>query len=79
LREVLAEGMKPVLTGSVCGLAAASVGARMTASLLYGVGAFDVLSFLAAPGLLLLVALGACLVPARKATRVDPAIALHYE
>jgi putative ABC transport system permease protein len=52
---------------------------HITAALLYGIGIFDVPSFLGTAALLIVVALAACLVPARRASRVDPMVALRYE
>lgn len=78
-RLVLRQGMAPALLGVGIGLAAAAALSRFLSSLLYGVRPLDATTFLLVPGALLLVALGASLIPARRATRVDPAIALREE
>jgi ABC-type antimicrobial peptide transport system permease subunit len=78
-RMVLVQGMKPALVGIALGLAGAALASGALKSLLFGVGAADPITFMAVPVLLLLVVAVACLLPALRATRIDPTIALRAE
>jgi predicted permease len=79
LKLVVAHGMVPVSIGVSIGLAAAFALTRLAENLLFGVSATDPLTFILGALLLTLVALLACLVPARKATKVDPLVAIRCE
>ena len=79
LRLVLRDGMRLALIGLVAGLAASFALMRGLASLLYEVSATDPLTFVLVAVLLTVIALFACWIPARRATRVDPMIALRCE
>src|SRR5271156_2998632 len=79
LRLVLGQGARIAFFGVAIGLAAAAALARLLSSLLFSVSASDPVTFAAVAVLLATVALLACYVPARRALRVDPIIALRYE
>ena len=79
LRLVVGEGMALALLGSGVGLGGAVVLSRLMTKLLYGVAPTDPLTFIAVASLLILVALTATFIPARRATRVDPMVSLRCE
>ena len=79
LRLVLRQGMTLTFAGLVFGIAGALAVTRVMADMLYGVTATDTATFVSAGALLVVVAFLACYIPARRATKVDPLIALRYE
>ena len=79
LRLVMSESMMLVLLGIVVGLAAALAAGRLVTALLFGLAATDALSLVAATLVMLTVSSLAAYLPARRAARVDPLVALHYE
>jgi predicted permease len=79
LRLVVGQGGRLTVVGCAIGIVAALVAMRWVASLLYGVTAHDPLTFVGVVALLAIVSGAACYIPARRATRVDPMVALRYE
>ena len=77
VRLVVGQGMRPVVLGIVVGVALAGAASRLLASLVFGVGTRDPMTFVAVPVVLGMVALVASVVPARRATRVEPTKALQ--
>jgi putative ABC transport system permease protein len=76
---IVGEGLKLVLVGAAIGIAAALVLTKLLGSLLYGVSATDPLIFLGVTALLFIIALLASFIPALRAMRVEPIVALRYE
>jgi putative ABC transport system permease protein len=76
---IVSQGMRMVMIGLVLGLAGAFALTRVFASLLLGVGTTDPLTFVGVAVLLVLIALLACWIPARRAAKVDPLVALRQE
>jgi putative ABC transport system permease protein len=76
-RLVIAEGMRLAWAGAVLGVAGAFALSRLLTTLLYGVGATDLVTFIGVPVLLCVVALVSSYIPARRATRVDPIAAIR--
>ena len=79
LKLVIAEGMKPALSGMIVGLLASFALTRLIKGLLFGVSATDSATFIVISILLGGVALVACWIPARRATKVDPMVALRHD
>jgi ABC-type antimicrobial peptide transport system permease subunit len=79
MRLILKQGIQLAAAGAAIGLSCALIGSRLMASLLYEVKATDPLSFAGVAALFTIVAVLACYVPARRATKIDPMIALRHE
>jgi len=79
LRLIVGDGMRMVIIGLALGLVGAFAMTRVFSSLLLGIGATDPLTFVGVTTLLFAVAMLACLIPARRATKVDPIVALRQE
>lgn len=79
LRMVMAQGLRLAIAGVVAGVAGAFASARLLSSLLFGVSPRDPMTALAVSAILTAIALLACYVPARRAMKVDPMVALRYE
>jgi putative ABC transport system permease protein len=79
LRMVIKQGLALAFAGVAIGIGAAIGVTRYLSSMLYGVNANDPLTMVAIAALPVLVAFAACYIPARRATRVDPMVALRYE
>jgi ABC-type antimicrobial peptide transport system permease subunit len=79
LKLVLTQGLKLVSLGGALGVIGAIVSARLIRTLLYGVTPGDITAYALAVAAMLLIGLLASYLPARRATRVDPMVALRYE
>ena len=79
LRLIIMQGLRLALVGLCLGLAGAAALTRLMSSVLYGVSATDAVTFVIVSALLAAVVLMACYIPARRATKVDPLVALRYE
>ena len=79
LHLFIVHGLKLTLSGILIGIVIGLALTRFMSSLLFGVSASDPLTYLTVALLLLVVAVAACLIPARRAARVDPIVALRYQ
>ena len=79
LKMIAAQGMRLAVVGVVIGLLLSLALARALSSLLIGISGYDVTTFVIVSAMLVLVALIACYLPARRATKIDPLVALRYE
>jgi putative ABC transport system permease protein len=78
-RMVVREGMRPVAIGVIAGVVAAAGANRLLHSQLVGISPYDPLTMTTGPLVLIVVAFVACRIPARRATRVDPVVALRHD
>jgi putative ABC transport system permease protein len=79
LRMIVARGLRLAVTGTAIGLAGALAVSRLLRGMLFGVSATDPVTFVSVAAVMIVVAVAACWVPARRAMRVDPIVALRYE
>ncbi len=79
VRLMLRQVMRPVVIGATIGMLIGAAASRLLADLLYGVSPYDPVSFVAVPIVLAAVALAAAYAPARRATRIDPMLALRHD
>jgi putative ABC transport system permease protein len=79
VRSVLGDGLKTTLIGAAAGLGAAVLAAPLLATQLYGVHPLDLATFITVTLLMIAVSIAACWIPARRASKVDPMVALRYE
>jgi putative ABC transport system permease protein len=79
LRLVIRQGMVLTIAGLLVGIGVGLAATRVMTDMLFGVTATDTVTFISAGALLVLVAFLACYVPAQRATKVDPLVALRYE
>jgi ABC-type antimicrobial peptide transport system permease subunit len=79
LRLIVSDGLRPAIAGTIIGLLGCFALTSLLTNFLYGIKPFDPATFCVATLLLLIVAAGACYIPARRATRVDPMVALRHE
>jgi predicted permease len=76
---MLRQSMRPVLIGGAVGIAGCAAVSWVLSSMLFGISARDPIAFVSVPAFLLGIALSACYIPARRATKVNPVVALRYE
>jgi ABC-type antimicrobial peptide transport system permease subunit len=79
MKLILGQALRPVAIGAATGMICCAGVSRIFSVLLFGVSPIDPVAFLLVPAFLILVAAVACYVPARRAMRVDPMVALRYE
>ena len=79
MRQVLQQAMRPVVIGGLMGVVGSAAVSWVLSSMLFGLSAHDPVAFVSAPCFLVMVAFVACYIPARRATKVDPMVALRYE
>jgi putative ABC transport system permease protein len=76
---ILRQSMRPVLIGAAVGIVGCAGVSQILSSMLFGISAYDPIAFAGVPVVLIAIAMFASHIPARRATRVDPMIALRYE